>query len=188
MIKAIIFDFYDVIYYGTVHSWLNKYGLERKGEIADVFNQVDAGTITTAEFYENLAKFAGLSAEEARKTFEVDGAFDLEVIEIIRQLKNSYKIGLISNAQSNYLRHLLEQNNFIDLFDELVISSEVGYIKPSREIFEIALSKLDVNANEAVFIDDIGQYVEAAKSLGITSLQFKGAKKLREDLRALEII
>lgn len=80
-------------------------------------------------------------------------AYD-SVISVLSTLKrNSIKVGLISNWD-NTSRMVLKQNNLQDLLDDIIISSEVGYEKPSKEIFTFALKKADVKPNECLFVGD----------------------------------
>lgn len=80
-------------------------------------------------------------------------AYD-SVTDILTALKrNSIKIGLISNWD-NTLRRVLKQNNLDDLFDHIIISSEVGYAKPDKEIFTFALNKAKVQSHECLFVGD----------------------------------
>ena len=97
-------------------------------------------------------------------------------------LKAKYRIALLSNAPSAFIRELLAAHELERHFHEIVISSEVGMIKPSTEIFEYTLSRLGVPAVEAIFIDDNPGHVAAAEKLGITGIQFLSAKQLRSDL------
>lgn len=80
-------------------------------------------------------------------------AYD-SVTDILSALKrNSIKIGLISNWD-NTSRSVLKRNNLDDLFDDIIISSEVGYAKPDKEIFTFALNKAKVQPSECLFVGD----------------------------------
>ena len=92
---------------------------------------------------------------ECRKESSVTDwiAYD-SVISVLSTLKrNSIKVGLISNWD-NTSRNVLKQNNLQDLLDDIIISSEVGYEKPSKEIFTFALKKANVKPNECLFVGD----------------------------------
>jgi 2-haloacid dehalogenase len=69
--------------------------------------------------------------------------------------------------------------------DGIQISGEVGVGKPDPAIFRAFLARFGLTAGETVFIDDWDRNVATASSLGIVAIQFKGAAKLRADLRAL---
>ncbi len=186
MIKAIIFDFFDVIRTDAYKAWLGTNKIPHEGPYFDASYQQDIGAITPEQFLERLSELTGRTV-----TFEeVDGAavVDTEVVEIISKLSKKYKLALISNAPSKLLRGIIAENNLEQYFDAIVVSSEVGMVKPSPEIFELALEKLGAKAQDAVFIDDNIRHVEGAKKVGIRSIEFKSAEQLKAELATLEVI
>ena len=74
---------------------------------------------------------------------------------------------------------------FLDWFDGIVISGEVGAAKPDRRIYEALLERHDLDPASLAFIDDVPANVEAAEGLGMRGLTFTGAAALRRDLEAL---
>lgn len=116
--------------------------------------------------------------QEKRKTKKIN----LGLVEIIKDLKNrNYKIALLSNNSVNLRQKLIDQN-IIDLFDEVIISGEIGCQKPCPEIFEILSNKLGVNKNELIFIDNAEKSLEKAKEIGFIPLLYINNKKLKEEL------
>lgn len=80
-------------------------------------------------------------------------AYDSAIRVLITLKQNSIKTGLISNWDSTS-RDVLKQNNLYDLLDEIVISSEIGYSKPEKEIFDFALKKANIKSDECLFVGD----------------------------------
>lgn len=183
--EAVLFDFFDVIHSDSFHTWMSKHGLTRTGDSAEASRQLDAGNILMPEFYEKLGAISGQTAEEVEADFESAKVFYPEVAELVKALKRHYKLALISNAASDYLRNLITKHDLAQLFDEVVISSEVRHIKPNPEIFEHALIRLGVGPDRSIFIDDSKANIEAAGKLGITGVHYTGIAKLRSDLRRL---
>ena len=109
---------------------------------------------------------------------------DDEVINLIRELKKSYKIGLLSNAGEGELDSL-KKDGSIGLFDALTISYLAGYMKPDKRIFEKATETLGVKAEECVFIDDRLVNIEAAEKLGMQTIHYDNFKQLQEDLNEI---
>lgn len=106
---------------------------------------------------------------------------NVELIELIKKLKNKYRIGLLSN-NSLTLREKLKEDNILDLFDEIIVSAEVGYQKPQSEIFDILFKKLNVEPNEVVFIDDSLKSLEGADKIGYTPILFKNNELFKKEL------
>lgn len=110
---------------------------------------------------------------------------NIELIEIIKELKNkNHKIALLSN-NSLELRQKLEEDNILDLFDEIVISAEVGCQKPQPEIFDILFKKLELNPNEVIFVDDTPKSLEGADKIGYIPVLYKDNESLKLELSDL---
>ena len=74
---------------------------------------------------------------------------------------------------------------FFDWFDGIVVSGEVGMIKPHPQIFRHLVSTHEIQPEHAVFIDDNLHNVEAARQLGFHGVHFLSPTQLRAELEAL---
>jgi len=105
----------------------------------------------------------------------LDGAIGPNV-EIMQRLKRS---GLPTHAISNYSREKFDITRtlfpFLDEFDELVLSGDVGLVKPDAEIFELLVRRRSLNPARTVFIDDSAANVATAQQLGFTTIHFNEA-------------
>ncbi|XP_024401029.1 uncharacterized protein [Physcomitrium patens] len=103
--------------------------------------------------------------------------------EALRRLHNAgVKLAVVSNFDSR-LRPVLRDLQIDTLFDALIISAEVGYEKPSREIFQAALNELDVDASAAVHVgDDPTNDKQGALAAGLESWLWKVDVKSFEEL------
>jgi 2-haloacid dehalogenase len=77
---------------------------------------------------------------------------------------------------------------FLDWFEGIVISGEVGAIKPDARIFQHLVARYAIDPGAAVFIDDNGGNVEAAARLGFIGLRFVDARTLRRDMVRLGLL
>lgn len=77
-----------------------------------------------------------------------------DVIETLDKLKTQYKLGIITNGNGIQQRKKMELTKIRDFFSEIIISGEVGFSKPSREIFEIACSKIKENPEDCLMVGD----------------------------------
>lgn len=109
---------------------------------------------------------------------------DEDLVNFIRQLRPAYKTGIISNAWGDLL-DLLRGWGIEDAFDIVVGSGNVGVMKPDPRIYALALQGLEVEAGEAVFIDDFIENVRGAEALGIHGIHFKDRTQALEELRHL---
>jgi len=102
----------------------------------------------------------------------------LEAFDVIKKLKNKYKLGMVSNSQKDGSTKALENDEYkklVKLFDAIVIAGE-GDIpaKPDPAPFKMILEKLGVNPDEAIFVgDDFRVDIEGSKGIGMTPVWLK---------------
>ncbi|MEJ2706344.1 MAG: HAD family phosphatase [Anaerolineales bacterium] len=146
------------------------------------------GIISEEEHWENLGRLLGIPDERldwARSKFWGGDQVDEELVNYIRALRGPYKTALLSNAWSS-LRHYVTQVWEIgDAFDELIISAEVHTVKPEAAIYEITLQRLQIEPQQAVFVDDFAQNVTGAKAVGMHAIQFRNPDQVEADLAQL---
>jgi glucose-1-phosphatase len=102
-------------------------------------------------------------------------------------LSKNYRLALLSNTDPLHVAHIESNYDFVKLFPLRIYSCSVGASKPSAFIFKQALSACKVKAEEAVYIDDIPAYAEAAQKLGLRGIVFQSPQQLQDDLERLGI-
>ena len=109
---------------------------------------------------------------------------DPEVNDMIMYLKNKgYPVFLLSNTNELHFSYIMERYPIVHSLDEWILSYEVGAKKPKQKIYDAIFEKTDVARSEVLYIDDIPEYVEAAKTYGLQGLVFKNAKDVWELLK-----
>jgi len=112
----------------------------------------------------------------------VAGAIE-QTVEILDELKRAgYEIYALSNWSAETFPHARKRFRFFDWFDGVVISGEIGLVKPNREIFDFLLEKTGRRAAECVFIDDSPANTDAARELGFDAIHFRSPRQLRDEL------
>lgn len=198
-INTIIFDIGNVLVDFKWEQYLRDCGyndeIVRKVSEATVKNDLwkkwDRGDIEEAEIIEQSCKLEPSVEREIRKLFvdieQLINEFDYSA-EIIKKLKeNGYKVYLLSNyARSHYE---LDKKNFkfLDYVDGGIISYEVILAKPEPEIYKALIQKYNINPQEAVFLDDLPENLEAAKPFGFHTIQVKSYQQILEDLQKLGV-
>ncbi|MDO9547051.1 MAG: HAD family phosphatase [Pelolinea sp.] len=195
-IKAIILDLEGVLLrtkdenlYITVANALNA-PLEKVIEIffGELNDQMDLGVGTQGEFDAYVVETLQMPKEKIKilkKVIDEDSFIDEVLLARIKELHKDYQIGLLSNY-SNDLRPKLEHEwKISDVFDEIVISCEVGVIKPDAAIFNLILDRLGVSAGEAVFVDDRMRNIEGAKKVGMRTVFYVSREQAMEELERI---
>jgi glucose-1-phosphatase len=145
------------------------------------------GQISEDEHWLNVMKILKQPASEnerIRAEFFAGDIIDRTLLDFLRSIRPKYKTGLISNAW-NGLRNYILREKFDDAFEYMVISSEVGAAKPDPKIFQIALEQLQVRANEAVFVDDFIENIEACEKVGMKGIHFRDVESAMKQLKTL---
>lgn len=110
-------------------------------------------------------------------------------IEIMKELKQAgYPIYGLSNWSAETFPYARQKHDFFDLLDDMVISGEVGHVKPQPEIFQILLDRIGRPAHKCLFIDDSLANIEQAEKMGFATVHFQSPEQLRSALLELEIL
>lgn len=172
MIKAIIFDCFGVLAEDGWQPFKRKYigdNEELALAVADLGKQSDYGFIDYSSHLEQVAELIGVSIGELSSALGRKVPNE-ELFEYIKtELKPKYKIGMMSNANYDVLNQLFTPDQ-AELFDASVMSFESKMVKPDRRMFELMASRLGVDMEECVFIDDIERYCVAAEQYGMKTI------------------
>jgi putative hydrolase of the HAD superfamily len=108
-----------------------------------------------------------------------------ELLAYIKEIKPYYKIGLLSNIGSNWIRNSFLSDEEQNLFDEMVLSYEVSMAKPDPEIFELVAKRLGETPSECIMVDDSEGHSSAAGETGMTAIVYKNFEQLKSELDPL---
>jgi putative hydrolase of the HAD superfamily len=136
--------------------------------VADL-RALETGALEESEFERRFAAHLGL----AEATDLIESMFrgmlpEPRMVDAVKRARAAgNRTGLISNSWStrHYDRELLGE-----LFDDVVISGEVGLHKPQPEIYLLACERLRVEPPDSVFVDDLRENCEAAEAVGMTAI------------------
>ncbi|MEY2817136.1 MAG: hypothetical protein RL275_599 [Chloroflexota bacterium] len=198
-ISAIIFDLGNVLL-----GW----------DVRRLYNRLLPDPITVDRFLEEI-RFAEWNAkQDAGRSFqegvtelsnefphyaELIQAYDMhweesltgvyhETVEIVRSLKQAdWKLYLLSNFSTEKYELIKHDHEFLDLFDDQIISGEHKTVKPDRAIFDITLKRINRDPWECLFIDDSLANIETANNMGFQTIHFQSPPLLRESLKKLSI-
>ena len=111
-------------------------------------------------------------------------------VEVLRLLKsnNKHNIYALTNWSAETFPRALELFDFLHWFDGRIVSGEENTRKPFREIYELTLSRFNLDVSETIFIDDNIRNIKAAEECGIQSIHFQSPDLLINELKKLEVI
>ena len=185
----------------AIGSWLKATGVDRDhygdvlrrwveptpGEISPI-HQLERGEIAVEEF-EHLLSSALAHAGSAVEAQGLVGTMfaDLAIYEdsmtslVTRAHAAGIRTGLLSNSWGNDY----DRSDWLEMFDTVVISGEVGMRKPEREIFELTLDRIGLPAAECVFVDDMPHNIAAAAQAGLAGIVHRTFAETAGELEAL---
>ena len=150
------------------------------------------GRITPRDWHLHLSKRLGGSLSFEQFTDAWNRAIDpVPILEssLFEKLSKRYRLALLSNTDPIHVAHLESAYEFVRHFPKpaRIYSCVVGASKPDSLIFREALRATRARPEEAVYIDDILSYVEAAQRLGMAGFTFSSPEQLESDLRSVGI-
>lgn len=186
VIRAIIFDCFGVLTADSWHEFRMSLPKEQQGPASDLNHQYGAGLIGKQEFLSAISEVTGKTEEFISGLIDNEDSKNTVLLNYIAtKLKHHYKIGILSNVASNWIRDYFLTPDEQKLFDVMVFSFEEGTTKPDPRIYEMAADRLGVAPKECVYIDDIDRYAAAAENVGMKAITYKNFPQLNEELNEI---
>lgn len=207
--RGVIFDWGGVItspIVDTVRAWLDADGIDKDSYTAAMrpwvrlaygpdeadspIHALERGDIDESEFEEILASAlvtvdgGPVPAAGLLKRMFASSVMQQEMLDLVRELRASgLRTGLLSNSWGHvdsYPRDVLDE-----LFDDAVISADVGMRKPEERIFLLAVERLGLSPSQCVFVDDTEGNIVAARALGFAVVHHTEPAATRAELASL---
>ena len=91
--------------------------------------------------------------------------------DVLDNLKTKYKLGIITNGDGIQQRRKIDKTRIDKYFYQIIISSEIGYSKPKKEVFNIACNKIEELPENCIMIGDSFKLdIEGAKNVGLKAI------------------
>ncbi|MFZ1080393.1 MAG: HAD family phosphatase [Candidatus Kryptoniota bacterium] len=149
----------------------------------DVHRKFERGEYSVEEFTEILLNVLEhkISNETFYEIYSKIFSVNEELVAAMPALKRNYGLVLLSNTNAIHQKYGWERYEFLEYFDKLILSHEVGAVKPETKIYKAVEAFTRKPSQEHFYIDDILEYISAAKKLGWDAVQFVGNEKLFEE-------
>lgn len=195
MIKTVIFDLGRVIVpfdfqrgYARLEPLCGIPAADLPGRVraTGLVTRFESGQIEPNEFVSRFSESLGMkiTLEEFSEIWM--SIFLPETLipeEMLVEIGRTRRLVLLSNTNYLHFQGIRANYPLLRHFDGFVLSYEVGAMKPSPAIYRKAIEVAGCAANECFFTDDIEEYVEGARRMGIDAVQFQSAAQIREELR-----
>ena len=200
-ISTVIVDLGNVVLFfdhGAICRKLSvRYGIDDQVVFQEIFQsdierQFDDGRLSPELFTQKCSKALGVSLDTVEfKSIWCDIFTENKpVIELVKELRRNSRTLLLSNTNVWHIEHIRKRFSVLDLFDELVLSFQVGYSKPHRNIFEraIELSLEPWEPSRSVFIDDIDSHIRAGMQMGLCGIHYTSTVQLKHQLSRIGVL
>ncbi len=198
MIKNIVFDVGNVLV-----VW------DPASVVAKIFPDENTEELTKAIFKSDLwfdLNLGRLTIPEAIKRYERTLGFEVTILDhLLDEVKKSllpipesflllnqlheakYSLFALTDNIREFMVYLQATYDFWPKFKGIVVSAEVGFLKPAPEIYDFLLKKFALNAKETLFIDDLLPNILGAKRLGMQGIQFINTSQCILEMKKLNV-
>ena len=172
VIRAIIFDCFGVLVGSSHQTLLSLCPTERRIELMDASTSADYGYIDRETYEQRVAQIIGRDLTEVHDIISQKRIRNESLIAYAAQLHREYKTALLSNVGSNVIDRIFERDELDSLFDTIVLSYEVGMIKPNDDIYRLTAERLGLPPAACLMVDDREDFCAGADAAGMQALQF----------------
>jgi HAD superfamily hydrolase (TIGR01509 family) len=147
---------------------------------------IESGEISEAEFHRRMEQHLGRQIDAAALLQAACDIFtpNQEIIPVLKSLKQQgQRLVLLSNTCLSHLEFVRRQSNILQDFDALVLSYEVGSMKPAPAIYQAAIAKAGCDAGHCFYTDDIEENISAGRAHGLQAEIYTTVTELRSQLQ-----
>jgi glucose-1-phosphatase len=193
-IETVIFDLGNVLLFHDNRLLFRRFGEEAglsgstvEKRLTPMWEDINRGTLDGPGMRKAINQALGLTLDESRffELWNCHFKLNSEVLPWVEALGGKVKRVLLSNTNSLHAQWFRPRVRVLEKFDHVLLSHELGLVKPEREFYEAALERSGTAPENAAFFDDIEDYVLAARALGIHAQVFSETKEFPAQLNAL---
>lgn len=155
-------------------------GLKKYPEFKKVFEDYKRGLVDTDTLIIIAQKHCPNSAYVIPKILHNLNKYitiSNDVISLVKQLQErDVKIYIMSNTIPE-TECMIEDANLASVFDGLILSTRLGYVKPEKEIYEYAIKKYALDPKHVLMIDDTKKNLKAAADIGMKTMKCSNSKE-----------
>jgi putative hydrolase of the HAD superfamily len=156
----------------------------------DLLRRLETGRMSADEFHHAFCKLFGFQLDYQPFCDIWTSIFTGELMpeSFLEGLAKRYRLVLLSNTNPIHFEMVRANYPHLRHFHDLVLSYEVGAMKPEAAIYEAAIQRAGCLPGECFYTDDIPEYVEGGKRAGLDAVQFESFEQIQREMRARGII
>ncbi len=193
-ISVVVFDLGNVLIPFDYNIFLKELDSRQKGlgdefakkykEHPEVHHDFETGKSSKFDFLATMMEWTNYQFGEEDFCFQFSNIFSVneKVANLLPVLKKNYTLVLLSNTNEIHMEYGWSKYGFLENFDKMILSHQVGAAKPDEKIYKAVEEFTNKPPEEHIFIDDIEEYSNAAKLMGWDSITFTGYDRLVSEL------
>ncbi len=178
---------YDIIIdkLQNVEEGLGKKFYKKYKDNYDIHRKYEKWELTNDEFLDIILDWLEhkVTKEEFCNIYSNIFEENSQLSGLLPKLKENYRLVLLSNTNDIHRKYGWGKYGFLQNFEKLILSHEVGAVKPEAQIYQAVMDYTKRRPEEHFFIDDIAEYVEGAKKVGWDAVQYAGFQNLLNDFK-----
>lgn len=199
MIEAILFDFDGVIRQwdeSDLWTFETEANIERGTVFAVAFSKelhapLTRGELTWAQWKDETERIlveshGAFIRPIVKRFFAFEGRIDLDMVKLIKQLPKNLRLGILTNNHDRFEEYL-QRVGVAELFDAVINTHRIGVAKPEKLAYQKAVSRLSVEPENCLFIDDVEGNVDGGEAAGLKCHHFQNQTGLVEFLKKFDI-
>ena len=197
MIKSIVFDFDGMVHIEEIpfSKWVSEtYNLSKdalKEFFTKEFNLCKTGKLDIKEALGKYLPKCGWDkgAKKFLKLWANYGHTNRKLIELIKKKKKKgTHCILCTNNEIYRMKHYIKNKKLDDIFDHILISSEIGFLKPKKPMLKRILKVSEAKKNEILFCDNKTSFIKIAKKFGFKTYKYKTLHEFQSFLDSKKLI
>jgi HAD superfamily hydrolase (TIGR01509 family) len=185
MIRGIIFDCFGVLYQGSVGHLYELTPPSRRAELENLSLSSDYGYVSRDDFLAQVSVLTEKTTREVEMIMQSDHIRNTAMIAYVKTLRANYKVAMLSNVGRGVIGRLFSTTELDELFDTVILSSEIGMVKPDPAIFTYTSDKLGVLPEDCLMVDDLQVNIDGAAQAGMRGVVFNTTDKFMTDANDL---
>jgi len=158
---------------------------------SDLTKDYEEGKISSIEFFKKVKNSLKLNMGYSEflpiwNDIFFENGLNKKIQNFLMAIKGEYKLVMISNINEAHYEFLKKKIPVFGEFDKLILSYEIGFRKPAKEIYDAALRSVNTTPPKAFYVDDRADLIEAASRFDIEGMVFDGEEAFKNITKELE--
>jgi len=152
----------------------------------DTGHSFAAAIAERAQLFPEYADYIQVFFKRGREMIKSEIPGSVAILSALRE--EGHPLYALSNWSAETYPYIAERFEFLNWFDDCIVSGYVDMVKPNREIFDYLLRRIQRDAQDCLFVDDSVLNIAAAEELGFRTILFTTAERLGAEMKAMGLL